>query len=92
MSTIKAYTTYNERTGAHLSRKFEIVAVLPKVGETFNLGDYKCTGINEVQIDCEQGNDRVYQFNYFVATMKSCDPDDEDTWNDYFAIEKEKEC
>lgn len=91
MTTIKAYTGYNERTGTHYYRTFEIVDTLPEVGETCNQGDYKCTEINEVYLDCEQGKDDVYNYNYYAATMQSCDPDDGEPWNEYFAVKKDEE-
>lgn len=99
---IKAYTSYSERTNTRYYRDFEIVDKLPGIGEVIYeyCGDRKTvTEINEVMLDYEQGNDKVYDYKYYALTIKFEELSNDNVWIEdkdneetlYVAIEKEDE-
>lgn len=87
--TIKAYVSMNEYKKIHYYRNFEIIERLPKKDETFK-GE-EIIEINEVSLDCEQGNDKVYDYDYYEITTKNYDDLNEE-WDEttyYVAIQIE---
>jgi hypothetical protein len=100
---IKAYTRYNEQNNTHYYREFEVVDLLPTIGEVKEVSpeyDGERTtviAIREVGLDCCQGNDEVYNYNYFeiVETFERLDDDDnwylEETQSTFVAIPKKNE-
>lgn len=78
MATIRAYTGYSERSNTHYYRDFKIVDSLPEVGEIVYGDDNnkhygeceRVKSVEEVQLDCEQGNDDVYNYDYYCATTQ----------------------
>lgn len=76
MEKIRAYTSYSERSNTHYYTDFEIVDKLPQVGEVVS-GDNdgstthyhgereRVKSVSEVLLDCEQGNDEVYNYDYY---------------------------
>lgn len=73
---IRAYTGYSERSNARYYTDFEIVGKLPEVGEVI-YGDSdnsvtpyhgereRVTNVCAARIDCEQGNDEVYDYEFY---------------------------
>lgn len=109
MAKIRAYTGYSERRKTHYYTDFEIVNKLPEVGEVVYGDDDNCININygerervksvsAVSLDCEQGNDEVYNYDYYeVCTQfeeydeesKTFSVADEDYSIYYYAIKRE---
>lgn len=90
MNAIEASVSYNEYTKVGRRRSFEIVDRLPEVGETRCGNEYCVASIDKAWLDCEQPKDKVYEYDYYIVTMQSCD-DPSDEWNEYYAIAKEEE-
>ena len=65
MKKIKAYTSYNEKTNTHYYHNFYEVYHAPGVGEEYEGGIV--VELNEVYLDCQQDNDEVYNYNYWIA-------------------------
>lgn len=81
---IRVYTDYDERSKRKYYRDFEVVEKLPEVGEVV-WGDSddspskvppyhgereRVKSVNKAWIDCEQGSDDVYNYDYYeVATQ-----------------------
>ena len=95
MKKIKAYTGY--KPGRHLYNIFEVVNDLPKVGEEspFSFSEI-VTSIKSVDLDCEQGNPEVWDYDYYrmESVPKSTELDEDDDPEDYkrvkyICIEKE---
>lgn len=92
---IKAYTGY--KPGRHLYNTFDVIDELPKVGEespyTF---DEIVTSIEPVDLDCEQGNPEVWDYDYYVIETLPKELDEDDDPENYksiryICIEKEEE-
>jgi hypothetical protein len=65
--TIKAYVGYSERSNTHYYRDFEIVFYLPSVGD--EIDGWEVKDVTPVNLDCEQGSDRVYDYDYYEIEM-----------------------
>lgn len=98
---IEAYTGYNETCHQHLYNKFEIIDKLPALGDNFGTQVKYCpnpakeivTDIDEVELDCEQPNDKVYNYKYYEITTdyeeKNEDGEIEKDWFTYLvAVER----
>jgi hypothetical protein len=93
--TIKAYVGYSERTNTHFYRTFEIVSDLPSIGDEIN--GWEVEGISPVSLDCEQGSDSVYDYDYYEIELidsvglELFPDDDPDCYHDalYYAVRKE---
>lgn len=66
MEKIKAFVDFNQINNFHYYQEFEIINELPKIGEIID--DRKVVSINLVQLDCEQPNNDVYNYNYYTVT------------------------
>ena len=97
---IRAYTGYNEGNKIHYYTEFEVVESLPEVGDIVYGSNYDgekkvVTSIREVALDTCQGNDEVYNYDYFAVTVELQLLNDNDEWYteeedvQYFAIEKD---
>ncbi len=98
---IKAYTSFCESTKTHYYREFEIVNSLPQIGEVDEISPaydgqkHTVVSIEECYIDCEQGNDEVYNYNYYVIKKTFETLNDSDEWEfveeieEFVAIAKE---
>ncbi|MEG2688112.1 MAG: hypothetical protein RSA24_02975 [Clostridia bacterium] len=111
MSKIKAYTGYNDYTNTHYYNNFEIIDSLPKIynidelindtSKTSWLDSNLCVDCDNVQLDCEQGNSNVYDYDYYeikyvdIAGYHLDDDEDKDIddyfTNKYIAIKKEED-
>jgi hypothetical protein len=85
--TIKAYVGYSERSNTHFYQNFEIVSSIPSVGDEFD--GLAVEDITPVVLDCEQGSDRVYDYDYYEINMADPVGDFHDTL--YWAVKKEEE-
>lgn len=89
MKNIKAYVDWNDETKTHYYRTFEIIENLPKLEiEEIKNEKYKnCTSllkkIETIELDCEQGSDDVYKYNFYKLTYFNNE--------DYFEDELEDE-
>lgn len=90
MSTIQAYTSYNDLYGKHYYRNFDIKTKVPEVGDTLFDGTFKVVGVNSVSLDCEQGDNKVYNYNYYEIEYIELDSDCDDVYVWYIAIKKEE--
>lgn len=61
---IKAYTNYNERSNTHSYREFDVIDALPEIGTTQSNGEV-VKEINPISIDCEQGHDDVFYYDFY---------------------------
>lgn len=68
MEQIKAYVDYNDVNKTHYYKYFNVRKVLPKIGDEI-CGD-KVLSIKEIELDCEQPNDEVFDYDYFVVTLQ----------------------
>ena len=84
---VKAYIDYNDYNKVHYFEDFDIVDELPKIGDLID--DNKVIKIEEAKLDCEQGSDDVYNYDYYKLTLKYEDYDD--TYVMYVCAEKEGE-
>jgi hypothetical protein len=85
---IKVYTGYKEYSNTHLYTWFEIVPYLPEIGDDIN--GWEVTGIFPAYLDCEQGSDEVYSYDYYeIETVNTTDSTD--TMTLFYAIEKPDE-
>ena len=87
IGTIKAYVSYNDYTKTHYHENFDIIDELPKINDEYF--DDKIIKIEEVGLDCEQGSDNAYNYDYYKLTLKYKDYDD--TYPMYVCVEKEME-
>lgn len=73
---IKAYTGYSDSHRIHYYTDFEIVDKLPELGEVVYGDEDNCIHVNygerervcsiqKIELDCEQGNDEVYDYDYY---------------------------
>lgn len=81
---IKAYTSYSESSNTKYSRHFEVVKQLPEIGSVIwgdgdecpeNVKPYhgerqRVKAIEKAWLDCEQGNDEVYDFDFFEVHIQ----------------------
>jgi hypothetical protein len=88
-NTIKVYVGYNERNNAHYWRRFEIVDSLPEIGD--EIDGWTVEEIYPAHLDCEQGSERVYDFDYYEIKTREVEDEDSDTIYLYYAVEKEEE-
>jgi hypothetical protein len=65
--TIKAYVNYSEYSNTHYYRQFQIVEYLPAVGD--EIDGWTVESIDPVTLDCEQGSDQVYDFDYYTINV-----------------------
>ena len=63
MKKIKAYVDYNEWEKIRYYQMFDVVEIIPKY-----YNDEKVINIKEVRLDSEQGNDKVYKYDFFEIT------------------------
>ena len=96
MMKIKAYVSCDEHNNKHLYRLFEVIDKLPKVGDEYgyHFGD----GIKEVvkevvseKLDCEQGNDEVYDYQYYHIITDWFEDDEHEEKSYYVAIKNKGE-
>lgn len=86
MEKIKAYIGWNDTNHAHYYKEFEIIEKLPEKKNVFDENGERIIRIESVRLDCEQGNEEVYNYDYYVATIEM-DYGLETDW--YFCIKKE---
>ena len=86
IGTIRAYVDYNDYTKTHYYENFDIIDELPKINDEY-FSD-KIIKIEEVDLDCEQSGDNVYNYDYYKLTLKY--EDYGDAYTMYVCIEKEK--
>lgn len=82
MSTIRAFTSYNESSNTRGYRMFDIIDSLPEVGGTYNGEEVK--EVNSVYLDAEQDSDEVYNYDYYHVITKCLDAEDLEDKSDYF--------
>ena len=86
--TIKAYTSYNERTNTRGYWNFTIEDELPELGDDFHGEEVR--SVDEIEPDI-QNNDDVFNYDYYriTATMDGeFNPDDDIMMEYYIAIAK----
>lgn len=87
----------NEYRGKRYYKEFEIVNKLPEIGDDFKFGIGKVKEVKTCRIDCEQGNDEIWNYDYYrVVTEIPVDSDDNGTGSAfemvyYIAIENPAE-
>ena len=91
---IKAYTSYNEYNNTHYYTNFKVIDELPAIGSDYNSSidyDTVVTDIKTVLLDCEQGFDSVYDYDYYNIIYNETDKDTNETEqnNEYVAILRE---
>lgn len=84
---IRAYTSYSERSNSRYYRDFEIVDKLPEIGDvvygdkdgaTVDYGEReRVNNIFAVSLDCEQGNDDIYNYDFFGVDTQFEEYDEE---------------
>lgn len=67
MKKIKAYISYNDYNKVHYYETFDIIEELPKIDNEKIYND-SVTNIEDIKLDCEQGNDDVYNYDYYLIT------------------------
>lgn len=70
---IRAYVSYSERTNTHYYTDFTVVDELPKIGEKNLNESEEIVDVTPVDLDCDQGNDDVYKYDYYKVTVKVTD-------------------
>ncbi|WP_302593570.1 hypothetical protein [Faecalibaculum rodentium] len=93
MNKIKVYTACNEWSNTHYWRYFDIIDELPHIGD--RVFDEVISSIDLIPIDCEQGNESVFDYDYYKITRVASDlnenEDPEDTASyDYVAVRKDR--
>lgn len=84
---IRAYVNYDERRKIHYYKDFEIIKELPKEGDEY---DYKkVIKVYQIMLDSEQGDDDIYDYDFFEITLSCVENDEEEQDIVYIAIEKE---
>jgi hypothetical protein len=92
---IKAYVSCDEHNDKHFYRLFEVIDKLPNKGDEYDyhFGD----GIKEVvkeviseNLDCEQGNDEVYNYQFYRIVTDWFE-DDEHEEKSYFVAKRKTE-
>lgn len=84
MEKIKANVVYSKYSDTYLSHTFNIVDDVYKVGQL--IGDLKVDSVNEMQLDCEQPNDRIYEYKFYVITLFDADGWSDDEFAEYIAV------
>ncbi len=88
MKKIRAYVDWDDETKTHYYNDFEVVEKLPKINDIYyadEFRDERVTSIKRIDIDCEQGNDDVYNYDYYEIITDVYDKDyDEHDDNYYF--------
>ena len=87
MEKIKAYIGWNDTNHTHYHKEFEIIEKLPEKKDVFDENGERIVKIENVKLDCEQGNDDVYNYDYYVAKIEY---DYGVTTDWYFCIKKEE--
>lgn len=87
MKTIKAYIGWNDKNHTHYYKDFEIIEKLPEKKNVFDENGERIIKIESVKLDCEQGNEEVYNYDYYVAKIEY---DYGVTTDWYFCIKKEE--
>ena len=64
MNTLKVYISFNNETKTHYYDTFTIETILPQ----HEYNNERIINRENVEIDCEQGNEKVYQYNYYIIT------------------------
>lgn len=102
MKKIKAYVNYNDRSKTHYYKNFDIIEKLPEVEATKKFNG-EVVKIEQIELDCEQPSQEVYNYNYYKITkidygyyqeelIEYEDSNLEDyTYYEYVAVEKEDE-
>ena len=70
MKKIKAYIGWNDTNHTHHYKEFEIVKKLPEKRDVFDENGERIIKIENVKLDCEQGNEEVYNYDYYVAKIE----------------------
>lgn len=89
---IKAYTSYSERTDTHYYRDFDIVGCIPTIGQEIWGSEYNgqheiVKQVNPVELDCEQSNPEVYQYDYYQVITIVEELNDDGEWElDFEAV------
>lgn len=86
MEKIRVNTSYNEWNNTQYCRDFSIVASLPDVGDEY--AGYIVKRIDEVQIDINQGNIYMANYDYYHIYAEDVDGADYGTLDEFVAIEK----
>ena len=85
LQKMRAYTGYNEWTGVHYYTDFTIRDALPKRGYDYGSlreGDHRYVkAIKSAHLDCEQGSDEVYDYEYYHV-IYDCEGADGSTYED----------
>lgn len=98
MEKIRAYVSYNQYNKTHNYREFILLDKLPELDDSYILGvtppltcDVKIESIEPVRLDVEQGNDLVYNYDYYEIKVSWQESDDEEEQSDtyYVCVEKE---
>lgn len=97
---IRVKTRTDEAEKIAYYRDFEIVKSLPNVGDIdevspeYNGEKTTVIGIFEAVIDCEQGSDEIYNYEYFRIRKKFENLNDDgewelsNEWDEFLAVEK----
>ena len=75
---IKAYTNFENETKTHYYTNFEVVEELPKINDIYYEDDSQIEiikDIKQVNLDCEQGNDEVYKYNFYKVIISNKEKD-----------------
>ena len=96
MKSIRAYVSMDEVNKVRYYRDFEIKKELPVVGEEFgsHFGDgieEVVKEVKEVRLDCEQGSDEVYEYDFFTVKTEWKEDEELSEVIYYYAIYKESE-
>lgn len=74
MKKIRAYVNYNDESKTHYYKDFEIIENLPELeteaikNEKYKNCDSLLEKIETVELDCEQGTDEVYKYDFYKLT------------------------
>lgn len=67
MEKIRAWVGYSDYTKTHYYKDFEIIDKLPEIETTKKYND-EVTKIERIDLDCEQPNQDVYDYEYYKIT------------------------
>lgn len=84
---IKAWIGYNDKNKTHYYENFEVVENLPEIEKEF-WNDRKISKIKEVELDCEQPNYDVYNYNFYEITEEVRYDDEIEESYSYVCVEK----
>lgn len=93
MKKIRAYVDWDDETKTHYYNDFEVVEKLPKINDVCYDDDCsieRVRSIENVELDCEQGNDDVYNYDYYkiITDIYDKDYDEHDDNYHFVCIEK----